>query len=151
MKRIKVLILQFLPGNSLFQAIFESILGYIFMVFVFAYGNTFKWQMNRLLIPRVTPFMWFPFSLLDSVSSPFFIYRSPSPDWSTLDKISNSIKMFLSLHSSANIFAFGDFSIHYFKWLTYATDVADIYAVNFSFPQSLSNSRFPDTFHREFW
>ena len=51
----------------------------------------------------------------------FFLYRSPSSSLCTIfDSISSNIDEVLLINPSANVFVFGDFSIHHKDWLTYS-------------------------------
>ena len=66
-------------------------------------------------------YLCFRLALLHSVSY-FFLYRSPSSSLCTVfDSISCNIDEVLLINPSANVFVFGDFSIHHKDWLTYSS------------------------------
>ena len=66
-------------------------------------------------------YLCFRLALLYSVSYFFFLYRSPSSALCTVfDSISSNIDEVLLINPSANVFVFGDFSIHHKDWLTYS-------------------------------
>ena len=59
-------------------------------------------------------YLCFQLALLHSVSYFFFLYRSPSSALSTVfDSVSSNIDEVLSINPSANVFVFGDFSVHH--------------------------------------
>ena len=67
------------------------------------------------------------------------------------DSISSNIDEVLSINPSANVFVFGDFSIHHKDWLTYSggTDRSAELCYNFSIPNNLTQmvnvpTRIPD-------
>ena len=63
----------------------------------------------------------FRLALLHSVSSSFFVYRSPSSALCRVfDSISYNIDEVLSINLSANVFVFGHFSVHHKDWLIYS-------------------------------
>ena len=63
----------------------------------------------------------FPLALLYSVPYFFFLYQSPSSSLCTVsDSISSNIEEVLSINPSANVFVFGDVSVHHKGWLTYS-------------------------------
>ena len=64
-------------------------------------------------------YLCFQLALLHSVSSFFFLYRSPSSALCTLYSISSNIDEVLSINPSA-VFVFGDFNVHHKDWLTYS-------------------------------
>ena len=87
------------------------------------------------------PFMCFRLSLLHSTSYLFFLYRAPSSqNCSVLDAVSDSIDKALSLHSSANVFVFGDFNVQHRDWLKFSngTNAAGVSSYNFAIAQSLT-------------
>ena len=66
-------------------------------------------------------FFMFLTGLLHSVSYFFFLYQPPSLSLCTVfDSISSNIGEVLSSNPSANVFVFGDFSVHHKDWLTYS-------------------------------
>ena len=66
-------------------------------------------------------YLCFRLALLHSLSYFFFLYRPPSSSLCTVfDSISSKIGEVLSTNPSANVFVFGDFSIHHEDWLTYS-------------------------------
>ena len=66
-------------------------------------------------------YLCFQLALLHSVSYFFFLYRSPSSALCTVfDSISSNIDEVLSINPFANVFVFGDFSVHHKDWLTYS-------------------------------
>ena len=71
--------------------------------------------------------------------------------FSTFDSISSNINEVLSITPSANVFVFGDFSVHHKDWLTYsgATDRPGELCYNFSISNDLTQivnftTRIPD-------
>ena len=86
-------------------------------------------------------YLCFRLALLHSVSYFFFLYRSPSSALCTVfDSISSNIDEVLSINPSANVFVFGDFSVHHKDWLTYSggTDWTDELRYNFSISNDLT-------------
>ena len=70
----------------------------------------------------------------------FFLYRSPSSSLCTVfDSISSNIDEVLSINPSANVFVFGDFSVHHKDWITYSggTDQSGERCYNFSISNDL--------------
>ena len=64
-------------------------------------------------------YLCFRLALLHSVSYFFFLYRSLSSSLCTVfDSISSNIDEVLLINPSANVFVFGDFSLHHKYWLT---------------------------------
>ena len=85
-------------------------------------------------------YLCFQLALLHSVSYFFFLYRSPSSSLCTVfDSIASNIDEILSINPSANVFVFGNFSVHHEDWLTYSggTDRPGELCYNFS----ISNDR----------
>ena len=83
----------------------------------------------------------FRLALLHSVSYFFFLYRSPSSSLCTVfDSISSNIGEVLSSNPSANVFVFGDFSVHHKDWLTYSngTNTSGELCYNFSVSTNLT-------------
>lgn len=70
----------------------------------------------------------------------FFHLSAYSNDCRVLDTISDTIEKALSLHTSAHIFAFGDFTVHRVRCLNHsnATDPAGNQTLDFSLTQSLT-------------
>ena len=68
-------------------------------------------------------YLFFQQALLYSVPYISFFYWSPSLYLSThFDTISSNIdEVFSSIHTSANIFVFGDLYVHHKDWLSYST------------------------------
>lgn len=81
------------------------------------------------------PYMCFWLSLLNSV-----IYLSSSRDFRLLSKLSDHIEIILSLHSSANIFAFSHFNCQHEKRIHHSntTDRANIQNLKFSITKVIS-------------
>ena len=66
-------------------------------------------------------YLCFQLALLHSVPYLIFLYQSPSSSlFTNFDYISSNIDMVRSINPSANVFVFGDFSVHYKDWLTYS-------------------------------
>ena len=66
-------------------------------------------------------YLCFRLALLQSISYFFFLYQSPSsPLWTVFESFSSNIDKFLSINPSANVFVFGDFSVHHKDMLTYS-------------------------------
>ena len=62
----------------------------------------------------VDSYLCFQLALLHSVSYLFFLYQSLSTLLCMVfDSISSTIDEVLSINSSANVFAFGDFNVHH--------------------------------------
>ena len=60
-------------------------------------------------------------ALLHSVSCFYFLYRSsPLSLCTVFDSVSSNIDEVLSINSTANVFVFGDFSVHHKDWLIYS-------------------------------
>ena len=78
-------------------------------------------------------YLCFRLALLHSVSSFFFLYRSPSALCTIFDSISSNIDEVLSINPSDNVFVFGDFKVHHKDWLTYygGTNQPDELCYNF--------------------
>ena len=97
-------------------------------------------------------YLCFQLALLHSVSYFFFLYQSASSAlWTIFDSISSNIDEFLSINPSANVFVFGDFSVHHKDWLTYSggTDRPGELCYNFSISNDLTQmvnfpTRIPD-------
>ena len=69
----------------------------------------------------VDSYLCFPRALLLSVSYFFFPYRSASSSLCTVfHSILSNIAEVLTINTSANAFAFGDFNVHHKDWLTYS-------------------------------
>ena len=86
-------------------------------------------------------YLCFWLTLLHLVSYFFFLYWSPSSSvWTVFDSISCNIGEVLSINASADVFVFGDFSIHHKDWLTYSvgTDRPGEVCCNFSFSNDLT-------------
>ena len=67
-------------------------------------------------------YLCFQLALLHTVSYFFFFYRSPSLSLCMVFySILSNIDEVLLINLSANIFVFGDFSIHHKDWLTYSS------------------------------
>ena len=59
-------------------------------------------------------YLCFQLALLHSVPYLIFLYQSPSSSlFTNFDYISSNIDMVRSINPSANVFVFGDFSVHY--------------------------------------
>ena len=68
-------------------------------------------------------YLCFQLALLHSVSYFFFLYQSPSSFLCTdFDSISSNICEVLSINPSANVFIFGDFSVHHRTTYSGGTD-----------------------------
>ena len=73
---------------------------------------------NLSLENSADSYLCFRLALLHSVSYFFFLYWSPSSALCMVfDSISSNIDEVLSINPSANVFIFGDFSIHHKDWL----------------------------------
>ena len=102
-------------------------------------GLPFAWDLS--LENSEDSYLCFRLALLHSVSYFFFPYRSPSSSFCTVfDSISSSIDEVLSINPSANVFVFGDFSIHHKDWTTYCggTDRPGELCYNFSISNDLT-------------
>ena len=81
-------------------------------------------------------YLCFQLVLLHSVSYFFFLYRSPSSSFCTVfDSISSNIDQVLSINPSANVFLFGDFSVHHKDWLTYSGGIDRSVELCYNFSQ----------------
>ena len=97
-------------------------------------------------------YLCFWLALLHSVSYFIFLYRSPSSALCMVfDSISSNIDEVLLINPSANVFVFGDFSIHHKDWLTYSggIDRPGELCYNFSISNDLAQmvnfpTRIPD-------
>ena len=90
-------------------------------------------------------YLCFRLALLHSVSYFFFLCRSPSLSLCTvLNSISSNIDEVLSINPFANMFVFGDFTVHYKDWLTFSggTDRPGELCYNFCILNDLT--RIPD-------
>ena len=77
----------------------------------------FAWDLS--LENSADSYLCFKLALLHSHF--FFLYRSPSLSLCMVfDSISSNIGKVLLISSSANVFVFGDFNVHYKSWLTYS-------------------------------
>ena len=86
-------------------------------------------------------YLCFRLALLHSVSYFFFLYWSPSSSLCTIfDSISSNIDEVLSINPSANVFVFGDSTVHQKDWLTYSggTDRSGELCYNFSLSNDLT-------------
>ena len=108
------------------------------------------------LIPgKLCRFLCFQLALLHWVSYFVFLYQSPSSSPSSslcmvFGSISSNIDEVLSMKSSANVFVFEDFNVHYKDWLTCSggTDWPGELCYNFSISSDLTqmvnfNTRIP--------
>ena len=85
-------------------------------------------------------YLRFRLALLHSVSYFFFLYLSTSPSLCTVfHPISCNIDEVLSINPSANVFVFGDFTVHLKDWVTYSgrTDRPGELCYNFSISKDL--------------
>ena len=86
-------------------------------------------------------YLFFRLDLLLSVSYFFFLYQSPSSSLCTVfDSILSNIDDVLSINPSANVFVFGDLSVHHKDWLTYSggTDRPDELCYTFCISNDLT-------------
>ena len=98
------------------------------------------------LIPgKLCRFLCFQLALLHWVSYFVFLYQSPSSSPSSslcmvFGSISSNIDEVLSMKSSANVFVFEDFNVHYKDWLTCSggTDWPGELCYNFSISGDLT-------------
>ena len=84
---------------------------------------------------------YYGLALLQSVSYFFFLYRSPSSSLCMVfDSISSNTDEILSINPSANVFVFGDFTVHHKDWITYSggTDRPGELCYNFSVSNDLT-------------
>ena len=82
-------------------------------------GPPFAWCLS--LENSADSYLCFRLPLLDPLSYFFFLYQSPSSSLCTVFySISSNIDEVLLINPSANVFVFGDFSVHYKNWLTYS-------------------------------
>ena len=66
-------------------------------------------------------YLCFGLPLLRSVSCFFLLYQSVSSSLCTIfDSISSNMDEVLSINPSADVFVFGDFTVHHKDWLTYS-------------------------------
>ena len=66
-------------------------------------------------------YLCFRLALPHSLSYFFFLYRSPSSALCTVFySISSNIEEVLSINPSANVFVFGNFTVHHKDWFTYS-------------------------------
>ena len=113
-------------------------------------GLPFAWELS--LENSADSYLCFGLALLHSVSSFFFLYRSPSSALCTVFySISSNIDEALLIKPSANVFVFGDFNVHHNDWLTYSgeTDRPGKLCYNFSISNDLTQmvnfpTRIPD-------
>ena len=87
------------------------------------------------------PYLCFWLALLYSVSYSFFFYRLPYSSLCTgFYSISSNIDEVFSINPSANVFVFGDFSVHHKDWLTYSngTNRSGELCYNFSISTDLT-------------
>ena len=97
-------------------------------------------------------YLCFWLALPSSVSYFFFLYQSPSSSSHIFfDSISSNIGEVLLIHPPANLFVFGDFTIHHKDWLTYSgrTDKSGKLCYNISVSNVLNQivnfpTRIPD-------
>ena len=68
----------------------------------------------------VDSYLYFQLALLHSMTYFFFLYQSPLSLSTVFDSISSNINEFFSTNPSANVFVFGDFSIHHKDQLIYS-------------------------------
>ena len=86
-------------------------------------------------------YLCFQLVLLHSLSYFFFLYRSPPSSLCMVsDSISSNIDEVLLINPSANVFVFGDFSVHHKDWHTYPgeTDRPGELCYNFSISNDLT-------------
>ena len=80
-------------------------------------------------------YLRFRLALIHLVSYFFFLYQSPSSSLCPFfASISSNIDEVLSINPSANMFGFGDFTVHHKDWFTYSggTDTSGKLYYNFS-------------------
>ena len=82
-------------------------------------GLPFAWDLPQE--NSADSYICFRLALLYSLSFFFFLYLSPSSSLCMVfDSISSNIAEVLLINPAANVFVYGDFSIHHKDWLTYS-------------------------------